>query len=109
MRRGTWQEAVEYLKTFNRERGYMVGIPCQEHTSIIVVFTNDSFKEDYPLESRSYKVSNDNKAFLDGMMGYSIFAGSLDGSDPCVRLEGYMEEEGNPGGWKVEYCEIPND
>ena len=41
------------------------------------------------------------------MGGYSIYASCLDGTDPCVRLEGYMElEHGGKGGWKVEYCYI---
>lgn len=48
------------------------------------------------------KFTNDNKAFIDGMGGYSIFANSLDGSDIGVRLEQYVEY----GDWKVDYCYI---
>ena len=40
------------------------------------------------------------------MGGYSIFACCLDGTDQGVRLDWYMEEEGNPDGWKVENCYI---
>ena len=36
----------------------------------------------------------------------SIFSDSLAGDDPGVRLEYYLEEEGNANGWKVEYCYI---
>ena len=71
----------------------------------VVVITADSFSQEYSLEARSYGVSSNNKAFIDGMSGYSIFASSLDGSDPCVRLEAYLKEErGGAAGWKVEYC-----
>lgn len=52
-------------------------------------------------------MSSDNKAFLDGMGGYSIYASCLDGTDPCVRLEAYMRaEHGGEKGWKVDYCYI---
>ena len=108
MQRINWHEAKEYLEKFNRDHGYRQGNSvCKETAHVGVVFTEDSFKEHYELEGRSYKVSSDNKAFLDGMIGYSIYAGSLDGTDPCVRLEQYMEEEyAGKGGWKVEYCYI---
>lgn len=105
MRKMTWAEATAYLKEFNRERGYKTK-GTAEHTTVIAVFTEDSFDKPYPLESRSYAFTNDNKAFIDGQLGYSIFASAIDGSDPCVRLEQYVEDEGNPGGWKVDYCYI---
>lgn len=42
---------------------------------------------------------------IEGMGGYSIYASSLDGSDPCVRLEAYMaDEHGGKDGWKIERC-----
>ena len=103
-----WYEAKEYLKQFNRDHGYKCGNSiCKEQTNIVVVFTEDSFTKPYSLEERSYIVSNDNKAFLDGMSGYSIYGSSLDGSDIGVRLEQYMELEfGGKDGWKVDYCYI---
>ena len=71
----------------------------------VIVFTEDSFNGEYPLEARSYVISNDNKAFIDGMGGYSIFGSSLDGADRCIRLEAYMKDErGGEKGWKVDYC-----
>ena len=39
-----------------------------------IIFTEDSFNKPYPLLSRTYAVSSDNKAFWPGMGGYSIFA-----------------------------------
>ena len=76
-----------------------------EHLTAHIVFTEDSWPDKYPLESRTYVVSSDNKAFIPGMGGYSIYGGSLDGTDPCVRLEAYMAaERGGKDGWKVDYC-----
>lgn len=66
-----------------------------------IVFTEDSFQKQYSLASRTYKVSSNNKAFMAGMGGYSIFGSSLDGSDVNVRLEMYMRGENH---WKVDYC-----
>ncbi len=72
-----------------------------------VIFTEDSFKKTYSLLSRTYCISSDNKAFWPNMGGYSIFGYCLDKtSDQGVRLDWYMAEEGNPGGWKVEDCYI---
>lgn len=82
---------------------------CKDHyneaISGVIVFTEDSFDKVYPLESRSYEVSSNNKAWISGMGGYSIYGSSLDGSDIGVRLEAYMRaEKGGANGWKVDYC-----
>ena len=75
------------------------------HLTGFIVFTEDSFDKSYSLESRTYKVSSDNKAYRPNMSGYSIFGWALDGSDPGVRLEAYMAaEKGGANGWKVDYC-----
>ncbi len=78
----------------------------REDLTAHIIFTEDSFKQKYPLLSRTYSFSSDNKAFWPNMGGYSIFAYCLDGTDQGVRLDWYMEEEGNPDGWKVESCYI---
>ena len=75
------------------------------HLTGYIVFSQDSFTKPYSLESRTYVVSSDNKAFQPNMGGYSIFASALDGTDMGVRLEQYMaEERGGKDGWKVERC-----
>lgn len=75
------------------------------HLDGYIVFTEDSFTEKYPLESRTYVVSSDNKAYRPNMGGYSIYATSLDGTDKNVRLEAYMAaEKGGKDGWKIERC-----
>ena len=68
-----------------------------------IVFTEDSFEKQYPFESRTYAVSSNNKAYISGMGGYSIYGSSLDGSDVNVRLEMYMRGENH---WKVDYCYV---
>lgn len=76
-----------------------------EHMLGYIVFTADSFDKPYPEEARTYFVSSNNKAFQAGMGGYSIYGSSVDGSDPCVRLDGYMAaEKGGKDGWKIERC-----
>lgn len=75
-----------------------------------IVFSKDSFNKDYSEESRTYRVSSNNKAFQAHKVGYSIFADCLDGTDTCVRLERYMAlEDGGNNGWKVEKCYIDAD
>ena len=71
-----------------------------------VTFTEDSFDKKYPLLSRTYLFTSDNKGFWPRMFSQSIFAYCLDGTDQGARLDWYMEEEGNKGGWKVEDCYI---
>lgn len=79
----------------------------RENLTAHIIFTEDSFDEPYSLLSRTYSVSSDNNGFWSGLISRSIFAYCLDvTSDQGVRLDWYMEEEGNPGGWKVEDCYI---
>lgn len=80
--------------------------PTQKLTAH-VVFTEDSFDKKYSLLSRTYRITSDEKAFWSRTGSRSIFAYCLDKtSDQGVRLDWYMDEEGNPGGWKVEDCYI---
>lgn len=78
----------------------------KEDLTAHIVFTEDSFGKPYPLISRTYAVSSDNKAFWPGMGGYSIFGSCLDGTDQGVRLEWYMAGEGVADGWKVQDCYV---
>lgn len=79
----------------------------REYLTAHIIFTEDIFATQYLLLSRTYSVSSNNKAFWPNMGGYSIFACCLDvTNDQGVRLDWYMEEEGNPGGGKAEECYI---
>ena len=64
----------------------------------VIVFTEDSFQQKYPLESRSYAFSTDNKWFMPYMIGKSLYSISLDKRDRGVRLDWYF------GDWKIDYC-----
>lgn len=93
----TYQEMKERFREREKEYG--------EHLTGYIVFSQDSFTKPYSQESRTYRVSSDNKAFQPHKGGYSIFADSLDFSDCRVRIEQYMTDEiGGKDGWKVERC-----
>lgn len=92
----SYAQLTDLFRTAERKGKHMIGY---------VVFTEDSFDQPYPERSRTYELSSNNKAFQDGMGGYSIFASCLDGTDPCLRLDGYMAaEKGGKDGWKIERC-----
>lgn len=82
----------------------------RKHLTGCIVFTEDSFTRPYSLEARTYAVSSDNKAFQANMGGYSIYGSAIDGSDPLVRLDGYMAaEKGGKDGWRVDYCYLTEE
>ena len=100
MNKMTYREFCNVMHEFNETHNW-----AKEYIKGVIVFTEDSFKKIYPLESRSYQVSSANKAWIPGMGGYSIFASALDGSDNGVRLEQYIDVEyGGKDGWHVDYC-----
>ncbi len=63
----------------------------------VVVITNSSFDIEYPLDSRSYIITNTNKYFNVKMCGTSLYGDSIDGTDTGVRLDLYIHD-----GWKIE-------
>ena len=71
-----------------------------------IVFSPDSFDKPYSEQSRTYVVSSNNKAFISGAGGYSIYGSCLDGTDQYVRLEGYMRGE---NAWKIDRCYMKRD
>ena len=82
----------------------------KEHLKAHIVFTKDSFENAYNQKDRTYVISSDNKAFIEGMGGYSIFGSCLNGKDPNVRLDLYMSDEcGGKDGWKIEKCYLEKD
>ena len=78
----------------------------KEDLTAHVVFTEDSFAEPYSLLSRTYSFSSNNNGFWPNKFSRSIFAYCLDGTDQGVRLDWYMEAEGNKDGWKVQECYV---
>lgn len=67
----------------------------------VIVYSQDSFKTEYSLESRSYLVHSDAKYFNCDMGGNSLFGSALDGSDDNVRLDWVN--------WKIDYCYLLED
>ena len=101
MKKMTFLELTEAMCKFNRDNNIKSKGDGDARLTGVIVFTEDSFSKVYPLESRSYEVSNHNKAWIDGMCSNSIFADSLDRTDLGVRLDWYMYGK---DAWKVDYC-----
>lgn len=101
MKKITYQELHNKMVQFNKEND----ITCKEDGNkvlkAVIVFTEDSFENEYTLEERSYEVTNHNKRFITDNIGNSLFGNCLDGRDLGVRLDWYMAD-----GWKVDYCYI---
>lgn len=97
----TYQKMREYFRAAERNGQHLTGY---------IVFSQASFAREYSLESRTYVVSSDNKAFWSKVGSRSIFASALDGSDPNVRLDCFMAvEQGGPDGWQIERCYMMAD
>lgn len=97
----TYQKMREYFRAAERNGQHLTGY---------IVFSQASFVREYSLESRTYVVSSDNKAFWSKVGSRSIFASALDGSDPNVRLDCFMAaEQGGPDGWQIERCYMMAD
>ena len=72
-----------------------------------VVIASESFDKEYPLEDNTYIISSESKAFKPNMLGYSIYANNITGTDNGVRLDNYLKEEkAGKNGWIVDKCFI---
>lgn len=112
LNRAVYAEPQEVEMTYQELKSRFREAEAQyrEHLTGYIVFSQDSFTKPYSVESRTYVVSSNNKAFRPNMFGYSIYATSLDGTDRNVRLEQYMAEEyGGKDGWKIERCYMKED
>ncbi len=102
MKKITFKELESKMYKFNKESNITAkGVGAE--LKAVIVFTEDSFPKKYPLESRSYEVTNHNKAWISGMNSNSIFGSALDGTDNDVRLDWYLND------WTVDYCYIINE
>ena len=103
MKKLTYAEFESKMYKFNKEHDITSKGYGNDVLKGVIVFTEDSFDKQYPLESRSYEVTNHNKAWIAGQCSNSIFGDALDGTDNGVRLDWYMSGK---DGWKVDYCYI---
>lgn len=67
----------------------------------IVFDDKKSWGKEYPLESKTYVVNSDCKAFDWNAIGSGMPGSSLDGTDIGVRLDWYLKSD-HP--WKVAWC-----
>ena len=101
MEKMTLAQLFDAFYKHNEQNGITGQFEDKNALTGVIVFKQESWpkaKTEYSLESRSYRLTSDNKRFIAGMGGNSIYASSLDGSDQGVRLDGYLRE------WKVDYC-----
>lgn len=99
MKKLTWSEVEELMWKHNRDNNITVkGIDKHPITCVVVFKQGDWFRKEFTEVERSYRVSSDNKAFIPGQIGSSIFADCLDGTENGVRLDYYINR------WKVDYC-----
>ena len=90
---------ITYSEMWNIMHQFNIDHPEDEDTgkiSAVIVYKPENWDVEYSLESRSYQVWNNNRAFQPGKIANSIYGYALDGSDPGVRLDWYK--------WKVDYC-----
>lgn len=106
MKKLTYGEFKEAMWKFNTDKEKSE-YKDREKLYGVVVITADTFNRSYSEKERSYKTSNDQKAFLPNMISNSIFADCLDGKDLGVRLDWYIN--GQVDGWKVDYCYMVED
>ena len=99
----TFGELCSIFYKHNEEFNVTSQFEDREHRLTgVVVFKSENWPDkDFSLESRSYKIVSDNKYFISGMGGNSIFADCLDGSE-SIRLDWYL------GSWEIDYCYIEN-
>jgi len=94
----TYGEISDIFYKHNKENNIKNQFEDPNALEAVIVFSSDNWpNNNYSLESRSYKFSSDNKAFLTNMIGNSVFGESLDGTDR-IRIDWYLHD------WKVDYC-----
>ena len=103
MKEITFRKLCELFYKHNEENNVTGQFEDENALWGVVVFKDEGVNKDYSLESRSYRCSSDNKFFISGMGGNSIFADNLDRTDHGVRLDWYLVE------WKIDYCYIEEE
>ena len=100
MEKITWEELVNKCYTHNNVNGVHNQFGDKKPLICGVCYKQSNFTQPYSEESRTYEFRSDNKYFIAGCGGRSIFADCLDKKDLGVRLDWYE--------WDVEYCYIEN-
>lgn len=103
MEKLTWSEFERIMFQHNVDNNITVkGVDEHPLIGVIVYKQGDYFNKEYTELERSYRVSSDNKWFIPGQIGRSMYADCLDKIDRNVRLDYYPE-------WEVDYCYIEGE
>jgi hypothetical protein len=92
----SYAEMVKKIHEHNEKNNITSQFGDKNPLEFVIVYKASNWKREYSERARSYMVQSDNKMWVDGMCGNSIFGDCLDGSENGVRLDWYN--------WVVEYC-----
>ena len=94
----TWGQLETLFTMYNETKARMDAVISQDDKlHAVVVFKASNWPDnEYSLDSRSYHITSNNKAFRSYCAGRSCYASALDGSDSHVDLLKYD--------WEVDYC-----
>lgn len=102
----TFGELCDIFYKHNQENNITSQWEDKKAIQAVIVFKSSNWPDKkFTLEQRSYLIRSDDKYFVPGMGGNSIFASCLDGTDQGVRLDWYMFHNA-PHNWVVDYCYI---
>ena len=102
MQKMSWNETLEYMRDYNRKHGFKCGYSADKYCVAVAVLKPEAMIDPNADEAhRTYIFNNDNKALLDGMGGYSIFAQNQ-GTKNLERIEHLSNN-------MVEYCYIKSE
>ena len=106
MKKLTFEQVYERFVKHNEEKKVTSQYSASKSNRLVgvVVFKSENWPgKDYSLESRSYQFVSDNKYFIPGLGGNSIFADCMDGSEEGIRLDFYLSS------WEIDYCYIEGE
>lgn len=100
MKKMTFAEVCSAFYAHNEGRNLSQFSDPNSLTAVVVFKSSNWPNNNYTEAERSYKFSSDNKYFISGMGGNSIFGYCFDGIDMGVRLDHYVRV------WEIDYCYI---
>lgn len=99
MQKMTWREMTKLFRDYNKTKPPVVPVVGY------IIFAPESYRREYSLEPRTYMVCSDCNWF-NNRISCSLYGDCLDGTDRGVRLDCYMQDFGNKGGWIVADCYV---
>jgi hypothetical protein len=103
MEKMTLQEVFALFYKHNEENPTTQFGDEKRLTAVVVFKQGPWFNAEYSQVERSYRFSSDNKHFIPGMGGNSIYANCLDGVEKGIRLDWYIHK------WEVDYCYLEDE